>query len=124
MESRCDIPFTQRLEQVSVICLQVIWLQNKMTFVFHVLLSLRFFHKSILSSLQTFKRHVSQAKIIIFILVPRYVLKDSYSCEMRMCGTVKCRPTLASRVHFDSIIISDWTDYKILLQREIGPMLF
>ena len=26
---------------------------------------------------------------------------------MRMCGTVKCRPTLAYRVHFDSIIISD-----------------
>ena len=27
------------------------------------------------------------------------VVKDSYSCEMRMCGTVKCRPTLAYRVH-------------------------
>ena len=51
-------------------------------------------------------------------------LKDSYSCEMRMCGTVECRPTLAYGVHFDSINISDWTDYKILLQREIGPMLF
>ena len=50
--------------------------------------------------------------------------KDSYSFETRMCGTVKCRPTLAYRVHFDSINISDWTDYKILLQREIGPMLF
>ena len=51
-------------------------------------------------------------------------IKDSYSCEMRMCGTVKCRSTLAYRVLFDSINISDWTDYKILLQREIGPMLF
>ena len=52
------------------------------------------------------------------------IIKDSYSFEMRMCGTVKCRPTLAYRVHFDSINISHWTDYKILLQREIGPMLF
>ena len=43
---------------------------------------------------------------------------------MRMCETVKCRPTLAYRVHFASINISDWTDYKILLQQEIGPMLF
>ena len=43
--------------------------------------------------------------------------KDSYNCEMRMCGTVKYRPTLAYRVHFDGINISDWTDYKILLQR-------
>ena len=51
-------------------------------------------------------------------------INDSYSCEMRMYGTVKCRPTFAYRVHFDSINISDWTDYKILLQREIGPMLF
>ena len=51
-------------------------------------------------------------------------VKDLYSFEMRMCGTVKCRPTLAYRVHFDSINISDWTDYKIPLQREIGPMLF
>ena len=33
--------------------------------------------------------------------------KDSYSFETRMCGTVKCRPTLAYRVHFDSINISD-----------------
>ena len=39
---------------------------------------------------------------------------------MRMCGMVKCRPTLAYRVYFDGINISDWTDYKILLQREIG----
>ena len=38
------------------------------------------------------------------------------------CGTVKCWPTLAYRVHFDSINISDWTDYKILLQRQIGPL--
>ena len=53
-----------------------------------------------------------------------FQIKDSYSFEMRMCGTVKCRPTLAYRVHFDSIIISDWTDYKILLQRQSGPMLF
>ena len=37
---------------------------------------------------------------------------------MRMCGTVKCRPTLAYRVHFDSINISHCTDYKILLQLE------
>ena len=51
-------------------------------------------------------------------------LKDSYSFETRMCGTVKCRPKLAYRVHFDSINISDWTDNKILLQREIRPMLF
>ena len=39
---------------------------------------------------------------------------------MRMCGMVKCRPTLAYRVYFDGINISDRTDYKILLQREIG----
>ena len=32
-------------------------------------------------------------------------LKDSYSFEMCICGTVKCRPTLAYRVHFDSINI-------------------
>ena len=51
-------------------------------------------------------------------------IKDSYSFKTRMCGTVKCRPTLAYRVHLDSINISDRTDYKILLQREIGPMLF
>ena len=51
-------------------------------------------------------------------------LKDSYSFETRMCGTIKCRPTLAYRIHFDSINISAWTDYKILLQREIGKMLF
>ena len=43
---------------------------------------------------------------------------------MGMRGTDRCRPTLAYRVHFDGIIISHWTDYKILLQREIGPMLF
>ena len=43
---------------------------------------------------------------------------------MRMCGTVKFMPTLTYRVHFDSINISDWTDYKRLLQREIGSMLF
>ena len=36
-------------------------------------------------------------------------IKDSYSFETRMCGTVKCRPTLAYRVHFDSINISDCT---------------
>ena len=46
----------------------------------------------------------------------------TYSCEMRMSGTDKCRLTLL--VHFDSINISNWTDYKILLQREIDPMLF
>ena len=57
-------------------------------------------------------------------IIVKFYLKDSYSFEMRMCGTVMCRPTLAYRVHFDSINISDWTDYKILLQREIGPMLF
>ena len=53
-----------------------------------------------------------------------FQFKDSNSFEMRMCGTVKCRPTLAYRVHFDSFDISNWTDYKILPQREIGPMLF
>ena len=31
------------------------------------------------------------------------VFKDSYSFETRMCGTVKCRPTLAFRIHFYSI---------------------
>ena len=31
---------------------------------------------------------------------------------MRMCGTVKCRPTLAYRVHFDSINISECTDFN------------
>ena len=41
-----------------------------------------------------------------------------------MRGTVKCRPTLANRVHFDDINIRDWTDYNILLQLEIGLMLF
>ena len=41
-----------------------------------------------------------------------------------MGGTVRCGPTLAYRVHFAGIDISDWTDYKILLQWEIGPMLF
>ena len=41
-----------------------------------------------------------------------------------MRGTVRCRPTLAYVVHFDGINISDWTDYKILFQREIDPMLF
>ena len=30
-----------------------------------------------------------------------------HSFEMRMCETVKCRPTLAYRVHFDSNNISD-----------------
>ena len=45
-------------------------------------------------------------------------VKDLYNCDMGMCGTVKCRPTSAYRVHFD------WTVYKILLQREIGPMLW
>ena len=39
-----------------------------------------------------------------------------------MRGAVRCGPTLAYRVHFDGINISDWTDYKILLQREIGPV--
>ena len=53
-----------------------------------------------------------------------YLFKDSHSFKMRMCGTVKCRPTLAYRVLFEGNNISDWTDYKILLQREIGPMLF
>ena len=37
----------------------------------------------------------------------RNILKDSYSFEMRMCGTVKCRPTLAYRVHFDGINVRD-----------------
>ena len=41
-----------------------------------------------------------------------------------MCGTVKCWLTLAYKVHFDSININDLTDFKILLQKEIGPMLF
>ena len=41
-----------------------------------------------------------------------------------MFGTVRCRPTLAYSVHFYSININDWTDYKILLQQEIGSMLF
>ena len=41
-----------------------------------------------------------------------------------MRGKVRFRPTLAYRVHFDGININNWTDYKILLQREIGPMLF
>ena len=27
------------------------------------------------------------------------MIKDLYNCEMCMCGTVKCRPTLAYRVH-------------------------
>ena len=43
---------------------------------------------------------------------------------MGMCGTVRCRPTLAYRVHFDGISISDWTDYKILLQREMDQCWF
>ena len=34
------------------------------------------------------------------------------------------RPTLAYRIHFDSININDWTDYKILLKWAIGQMLF
>ena len=40
-----------------------------------------------------------------------------------MRGTIRWRPTLAYRVHFDYINISNWTNYKILLQREIGPKL-
>ena len=35
------------------------------------------------------------------------MFKDSYDCEMGMRGTVRCRSTLAYRVHFDSINISD-----------------
>ena len=31
-------------------------------------------------------------------------INDSYNCKMCMCGTVKCRPTLAYRVHFDALI--------------------
>ena len=34
-----------------------------------------------------------------------------------------CAMSLSSG-HFDGINIRDWTDYKILLQPEIGPMLF
>ena len=41
---------------------------------------------------------------------------------MDMRGTVKCRPTVAYWVQVDGIIISDWTDYKTLLKRDI--MLF
>ena len=32
---------------------------------------------------------------------------------MRMCGTVKCRPTLAYRVHFDGIN-SPFTDFPLI----------
>ena len=59
-----------------------------------------------------------------YVLLHSPWIKDSYSFEMRMCGTVKCTPTLAYRVHFDSINIRARTDYKIPLQWEIGPMLF
>ena len=62
--------------------------------------------------------------IMIVTVCESFEVKDSYNCKMGMRGTVRCRPTLAYRVHFDSINISDWTDYKILLQREIDPMLF
>ena len=53
-----------------------------------------------------------------------YEIKDSYNYEMGMRGTVRCRPTLAYRMNFDGINVSDLTDYNIFLQREIGPMLF
>ena len=43
---------------------------------------------------------------------------------MGMCGMAKCRPTVAYGVQVDGINISGWTDYKILLQRDIDPMLF
>ena len=33
-----------------------------------------------------------------------YAVKDSYSFETRMCGTVKCRPTLAYRVHLTASV--------------------
>ena len=54
----------------------------------------------------------------------KFSLKDSYHCEMGMRETVRCRPTLAYRVHFDSLNISDWTDYKILLNAKLAQCCF
>ena len=43
---------------------------------------------------------------------------------MGMRETVKCRPTVVYRVQVDGINIRDWTDYKIVPQRDIDLMLF
>ena len=51
-------------------------------------------------------------------------VKESSNCKIGMRGMVKCGATVAYWVQVDSINISDWADYKILLQREIDPMLF
>ena len=87
-------------------------------------------HVTLLGNFATFDRSLRMTieiipEIFSFIyFFSIFALKDSYSFETRICGTVKCRTTLAYRVHFDSNNISDWTDYNILLQQEISPMLF
>ena len=35
------------------------------------------------------------------------MFKESFNCKMGMRGTVKCRPTVAYRLQFDCIIISN-----------------
>ena len=44
--------------------------------------------------------------------------------NLKIPTALKCTCVGRSSVHFAGINISDWTDYKIPLQREIGPMLF
>ena len=51
-------------------------------------------------------------------------LKESSNCKIGMRGMDKCRPTVAYWVQIDGINISHWTDYKVLLKRDIDPMLF
>ena len=50
-------------------------------------------------------------------------LKESSNCKLGMRETVKCRPTVAYEVQVDGNNIFDWTDSKILLKRDIDPML-
>ena len=51
-------------------------------------------------------------------------VNNSSNCETGMGGMVTCRPTVAYGVQGVGINIGNYTDYKILLKRDIEPMLF
>ena len=52
-------------------------------------------------------------------------VKEWFNCKTRMPGTVKCRPTVAYWVQIDGInIATELIVNKILLKRDIDPMLF
>ena len=62
--------------------------------------------------MQTPRSAAQRSRVLVTSAVPLTLygivgVKNSYNCEMGMRGTVRYRPTLAYKVHFDGINISD-----------------